>query len=137
MLLLPFQAGGQVIRAAGLFVNPGLEEVWLSQDASGWHPHLESSFAAAGLTCPADGIPIRNPAAGRDRPSGPDLLTAGITGRIERYTCDAQPEILAAAAQHGGFVFIATHAADPDQLTPAGLMHAFASPMTLAGWAPL
>jgi hypothetical protein len=68
---------------------------------------------------------------------GQASLTAGITGRIDRYTCDAQPEILAAAAQHGGFVLIATQAADPDLLTPAGLMHAFASPMTLVGWAPL
>jgi hypothetical protein len=138
VLLLPFQAGRRVIRAAGLLVNPGLEEIWLSEDVSGWHPHLEPSFAAAGLTRPADGIPIRNPpAADVTGHLGQASLTAGITGRIERYTCDAQPEILAAAAQHGGFVLIATHAADPDQLTPAGLMHAFASPMTLVGWVPL
>jgi hypothetical protein len=52
------------IRAAGLLVNPGLEEVWLTEDASGWHPRLEPAFAAAGLTHPAHGIPIGNPAAG-------------------------------------------------------------------------
>ena len=28
-------AGGGVIRAAGLLVNPGLEEVWLTDDATG------------------------------------------------------------------------------------------------------
>jgi hypothetical protein len=64
VLLLPFQASRRVIRAAGLLVNPGLEEVWLTEDASGWRPCLEPAFAAAGLTDPAQGIPIGNPAAG-------------------------------------------------------------------------
>jgi hypothetical protein len=36
----------------------------LTEDASGWHPRLEPAFAAAGLTHPAHGIPIGNPAAG-------------------------------------------------------------------------
>jgi len=34
-------------------------------------------------------------------------------------------------------LIILTHAADPDQLTPETLMHALASPMTLAGWAKI
>ena len=50
VLLLPFQDGRRAIRAAGLLVNPALEEVSLTEDASGWHPCLEPAFAAAGLT---------------------------------------------------------------------------------------
>lgn len=52
VLLLPFQDGRRMIRAAVLLVNPGLEEVSLTADASGWHPCLEPAFAAAGLTHP-------------------------------------------------------------------------------------
>ena len=64
-------------------------------------------------------------------------LSADITGRAESYTCEAEPEIRAAAAKLNGFVLIVTHAADPYQLTPDTLMDAFASPVTLVGWAQL
>lgn len=64
-------------------------------------------------------------------------LSAGITGRTERYTCVAEPEIRAAATKLHGFVLIVTQAVDPHQLTPDTLMNAFASPLTLIGWAQL
>ncbi len=64
-------------------------------------------------------------------------LSAGIEGHEGRYGSQAEPAISAAAAQLGGFLLIVTHAADPAQLTPATLMQALASPMTLTGWAPL
>lgn len=137
VLLLPFQASRRVSRATGLLVNPGLEEVWLTEDASGWHPCLEPAFAAAGLTYPAQGIPIGNPAAGVTGHLSRTALSADITGRTERYTCAAEPAIRAAAAKLNGFVLIVTHAADPYQLTPDTLMDVFASPVTLVGWAPL
>jgi hypothetical protein len=54
-----------------------------------------------------------------------------------RNTCAAETEIRAAAAQLIGFVLIVTQAADPHHLTPDNLMDAFASPLTLAGWAQL
>jgi hypothetical protein len=125
------------IRAAGLLVNPGLEEVWLTEDASGWHPRLEPAFAAAGLTHPAHGIPIGNPAAGVNGHLSQTALSADVTGRTERYTCVAEPEIRAAAAKLGGFVLIVTQAADPHRLTPDTLIDAFASSLTLVGWAQL
>jgi hypothetical protein len=128
VLLLPFQDGRRVIRAAGLLVNPGLEEVSLTEDASGWHPCLDPAFAAAGLTHPAHGVLIGNPAAGVTGHMSQTALNADITGRAESYTCAAEPEIRAAAAQRGGFVLIVTQAADPHQLTPDTLMDAFASP---------
>jgi hypothetical protein len=96
---LPFQAGRRVIRAAGMLVNPGLEEVWLTEEASGWHPCLEPAFAAAELTCPAQGIPIGNPAAGVTGHLSQTALSADITGRTEHYTCAAEPEKRAAAAK--------------------------------------
>ena len=133
-LLLPFQPSRRVIRAAGLLVNPGLEEVWLTEDASGWHPRLEPAFAAAGLTHLAQGMPIGNPAAGVTGHLSQTALSAEITGRAERYTCAAAPAIRAAAAKLGGFVLLVTHAADPCQLTPDTLMDVFASPVTLVGW---
>jgi hypothetical protein len=126
-----------MIRAAGLLINPGLEEVWLTEDASGWHPCLEPAFATAGLTCPAQGISIGNPAAGVTGHLSRTALSAEITGRAERYTCAAEPKIRAAAAKLGGFVLIVTYAADPYQLTPDKLLDVFASPVTLAGWAQL
>jgi hypothetical protein len=64
-------------------------------------------------------------------------LSADITGRAERYTCVAEPAIRAAAAKLNGFVLIVTQAADPHQFTPDTLMNAFASPLTLVGWAQL
>lgn len=137
VLLLPFQPSRRMIRAAGLLVNPGLEEVWLTEDASGWHPCLDPAFAAAGLTHPGQGIPIGDPAAGVTGHLSRTALSAGITGRTERYTCAAEPAIRAAAAKLNGFVLIVTHAADPYQLTPDTLMGVFASPVTLVGWAPL
>lgn len=136
-LLLPFQADRRTIRATGLLVNPGLEEVWLTKDASGWHPCLEPAFAAAGLTHPAHGIPIGNPAAGVTGHLTRTALSAEITGRTEQYTCAAEPAIRAAAAKLGGFVLIITHTTDPCQLTPDKLMEVFASPVTLVGWAQL
>jgi hypothetical protein len=135
VLLLPFQASRRLIRAAGLLVNPGLEEVWLTQDATGWHPCLEPAFAAAGLTHPAHGMPIGDPAAGVTGHLSQAALSAEITGRTERYTCAAEPAIRAATAKLGGFVVIVTHAADRCQLTPDTLMDVFASPVTLVGWA--
>jgi hypothetical protein len=137
VLLLPFQAGRQVIRAAGLLVNPGLEEVWLAKDDGGWRPCLEQGFAAAGLTYPSAGLPASNPAAGVTGHLGRTTLSADITGRDERYICEAEPEIRAAAAQLGGFLLIVTHPADPYQLTADTLMGTLASPVTLAGWARL
>lgn len=137
VLLLPFQPGRRVIRAAGLLVNPGLEEVWLTEDASGWHPCLEPAFAAAGLTRPTQGIPIGDPAEGVTGHLSQTALSADVTGRTERYTCTAEPEIRVAAAKLNGFVLIVTHAADPYQLTPDMLMDVFASPVTLVGWAQL
>jgi hypothetical protein len=68
---------------------------------------------------------------------GQTAFSVEITGRMERYTCAAEPGIRAAAAKLHGFVLIVTHAADPHQLTPGNLVDAFASPLTLAGWAPL
>jgi hypothetical protein len=68
---------------------------------------------------------------------GQTAFSVEITGRMERYTCAAEPEIRAAAAKLHGFVLIVTHAADPYQLTPGNLVDAFASPLTMAGWAPL
>jgi hypothetical protein len=137
VLLLPFQDGRRVIHAAALLVNPGLEEVWLTEDGSGWHPCLEPAFAAAGLTHPAQGIPIGDPAAGITGHLSQTALSADITGRAERYTCAAEPAIRAAAAKLSGFVLIVTHATDPYQLTPDRLMDVFASPATLVGWAQL
>jgi hypothetical protein len=49
VLLLPFRAGGEEIRVAGLLVNPGLEEVWLVADDDAWHPSFDPGFAAVGL----------------------------------------------------------------------------------------
>lgn len=60
-------------------------------------------------------------------------LSAGITGRAERYTCAAEPTIRAVADKLNGFVLIVTHTAGPRQLTPGMLMDVFASPGTLAG----
>jgi hypothetical protein len=137
VLLLPFQDRRRTIRAAGLLVNPALEEVWLAEDASGWHPRLEPAFAAAGLTHPAHGIPIGNPAAGVTGHLSQTALSADIAGRTERYSCAAEPDICAAAAKLNGFVVIVTQAAEPHQLTPDHLMDAFASPLTLVGWAQL
>jgi len=137
VLLLPFQDGRRTIRAAGLLVNPALEEVSLAEDASGWHPCLEPAFAAAGLTAAAHGMPVGNPAAGVTGYRSQTAFSAGLTGCMERYTCAAEPEIRAAAAKLYGFVLIVTHAADPHQLTRGNLMDAFASPLTLAGWAQL
>jgi hypothetical protein len=137
VLLMPFQVGPRVIRAAGLLVNPGLEEVWLTEDASGWHTCPEPAFAAAGLTCPAQGIPIGDPAVGVTGHLGQTALSAEVTGRTERYTCAAEPAIRTATARLGGFVLIVTHAADPHQLTTDTLMDIFASPVTLVGWIQL
>jgi histidine kinase/DNA gyrase B/HSP90-like ATPase len=103
VLLLPFQDGRQVIHAAGLLVNPGLEEVWLTEDPSGWQPCLEPAFAAAGLTHPAHGIRIGNPAAGVTGHLSRTALSAGITGRTERCTSAAEPELRAVAANLNGF----------------------------------
>jgi hypothetical protein len=111
--------------------------VSLTEDASGWHPRLEPAFVAAGLTHPTHGIPIGNPAVGVTSHLSQTALSADITGRTERYTCAAEPEIRATAAKLNGFVLIVTQAADPHQLTPDNLMDAFASPLTLAGWAQL
>lgn len=77
------------------------------------------------------------PAAGVTGYLSQTAFSAGITGRMERYTCAAEPEIRAAAAKLNGFVVIVTQAADPHQLTPDGLMDAFASSLTLVGWAQL
>jgi hypothetical protein len=118
VLLLPFRDGRRIIRAAGLLVNPALEEMWLTEEASGWHPHLEPAFAAAGLTHPAHGMPIGPPAAGVTGHLSQTALSADITGQTERYTCAAEPAIRAAAAQLNGFVLIVTQAADPHQLIP-------------------
>jgi hypothetical protein len=137
VLLLPFQDGRRTTRAAGLLVNPALEEVSLNEDASGRHPSLEPAFAAAGLTHAAHGIPIRDPAAGVTGHLSQTAFSVDITGRMERYTCAAEPGIRAAAAKLHGFVLIVAHAADPHQLTPGNLMDALASPLTLVGWAQL
>ena len=91
--------------------------MWLTEDARGWHPCLEPAFAAAGLTCPEQGLPIGNPAAGVSGHMSRTALSVDITGRTERYTCAAEPTIRAAAAKLNGFVLIVTHAADPYQLT--------------------
>ena len=135
VLLLPFEDGGKVVRAAGLLVNPGLEEVRLARDNGRWHPRLEKSFASAGLTNPSHGIPIRNPAAGVTGHLSRTSLSAEVEGRSERYASEAEYEIRVAAAQLGGFLLIVTHAADPNQLTPDNFMQALASPVTLVGWA--
>jgi hypothetical protein len=137
VLVLPFQAGGEEIRAAGLLVNPGLEEVWLVRDRDVWHPSLDPGFAAAGLSSPAAGIPIGLPAAGVTGRLAHGCLGAAITGRAETYETWAEPEIGAHARRDGGFLLIVTHAVHPAQLTPEGLDRALASPVTLAGWAPL
>jgi hypothetical protein len=44
-------------------------------------------------------------------------LSADISGRTQRYTCAAEPQIRAAAAKLNGFVLIVTQAANPQQLT--------------------
>ena len=119
VLLLPFQPRRRRIRVAGLLVNPGLEEVWLTEDASGWHPCMEPAFAAAGLTHPAQGIPIGKPVAGVTGHLSQTALSADITGRTERYTCAVEPEIRAAAAKLNGFVVIVTQAADPPSAHPS------------------
>lgn len=84
----------------------------LTEDAGGWHPRLEPAFAAVGPTHPAPGIPIGNPAAGVTGHLSQTALSAGITGRAERYTCAAESEIRAAVAKLNGFVLIVTQAAD-------------------------
>jgi hypothetical protein len=61
-------------------------------------------------------------------------LSADITGRTERYACQAEPDIRVATTQLGGFLVIITHATDPEQLTPDMLMPTFASLVTLVGW---
>lgn len=137
VLLLPFQDGRRTIRAAGLLVNPALEEVSLTEDASGWHPCLEPAFAAAGLTQAVHGMPIGNSAAGVTGYLSQSEFSVDVTGCMERYTCAAEPGIRAAAAKLHGFVLIVTQAVDPHQLTPNNLMDAFASPLTLVGWAQL
>jgi hypothetical protein len=137
MLLLPFEAGGRMVRVAGLLVNPGLEEVWLAQDDGRWHPQLEESFMRAGLTPPTEGMPIQRPATGVTGHVSQTSLHADINGRTESYGSEAEPEIRAAAAQLGGFLLIVTSAADPAQIDPPSLMNALASPMTLVGWAKL
>lgn len=96
-----------------------------------------TSFRRRRAHPPAHGILIDKPAAGVTGQLSQTALSAGITGLTERYTCAAEPEIRAAAAKLGGFVLIVTHAADPHQLTPGNLMDAFASPLTLVGWAQL
>jgi hypothetical protein len=80
VLLLPFQDGLRLIRPAGLLVNPGLEEVSLAEDASGWHPCLDPAFVAAGLTHPTHGIPVGNPAVGVTGHLSQTALSAEITG---------------------------------------------------------
>jgi hypothetical protein len=135
VLLLPFEAGGKEIRAAGLLVNPGLEEVWLYRDAGGWHPRLEASFASAGLTHASKGIPIRKPLTGVKGHLSRTSLSANVEGRQERFSSEAEYEIRVAAAQLDGFLLIVTHAADPEQMNPDRFMQALASPMTLVGWA--
>ena len=137
VLLLPFKAGRGVIRAAGLLLNPGLEEIWLTQDAGTWRPRLEQSFAAAGLTHPSQEMPIQIPAAGLAGYLSQTSLHADVTGRSDRYGSLAEPEIRAATAQLGGFLLIVTHAADPGQMNPDRLMKVLAAPVTLAGWAQL
>ena len=82
-------------------------------------------------------MPIGNPAAGVTGYLSQTAFSVGITGRMERYTCAAEPGIRAAAAKLGGFVLIVSQAADPHQLTPGNLMDSFASPLTLVGWAQL
>jgi len=77
--------------------------VLLRQDGSGWHPCLEPAFAAAGLSQPAHGISIGNPASGVTGHLSPTALSADITGRAERHTCAAAPEIRAAAATFRGW----------------------------------
>lgn len=134
-LVLPFEADGKVVHAAGMLVNPGLEEVWLKRDTRGWHPYLEKSFASAGLTHASQGIPIQAPAAGLTGHLSRTELRAEVEGRNEQYACDAEYQIRVATAQLGGFLLIITHAADPDQLTPDTLMQALTSPLTLVGWA--
>ncbi len=137
VLLLPFQYGNQVIRPAGLLVNPGLEELWLAKAPDGWHPRLEPSFASAGLTPPSAGMPIRLPAPGVAGHMTQTTLAASVEGRTEVYGCEAEPQIRAAAAELGGFLLIVTHAADPAQISPDEIMRALASPLTLVGWAEL
>ena len=135
VLLLPFQQGNQVIRPAGLLVNPGLEELWLARAPDGWHPCLEPSFAAAGLTPPSAGMPIRMPASGVAGRVDQTALTASVEGRTEIYGSEAEPQIRAAATELEGFLLIVTHAADPAQISPGRVMYALASPLTLVGWA--
>jgi len=137
VLLLPFQAGGQEIRVAGLLVNPGLEEGWLVRGGGTWHPALGSGFAAVGLTSPAAGIPIGVPAAGVTGRQAHGCLSAVINGRPETYETWAEPQIGAQARRYGGFLLIVTHAIHPAQLDPEGLDRTLASPLTLTGWAQL
>jgi hypothetical protein len=102
VLLLPFQAGSEEIRIAGLLANPGLEEVWLVRDRDAWHPSLESEFAAAGLSSSAAGIPIGIPTAGVTGRLAHGCLSAAITGRAETYETWAEPEIGAQARRGAG-----------------------------------
>jgi hypothetical protein len=96
-----------------------------------------AAAARTGLTYPSAGLPVGNPAADVTGHLDRTSLSANITGRDERYICEAEPEIRAAAAQLGEFLLIVTHAADPYQLTADTLMGTLASPVTLAGWARL
>ena len=137
VLLPPFEAGDEVIRVAGLLVNPALEEVWLVRDGDTWHPSLDPGFAAAGLASPAAGIPVGVPAAGVTGRLADGCLSVAVDGQAETYETWAKPQIGGQARQHGGFLLIVTHAVHPAQLTPEGLDRALASPLTLAGWANL
>jgi len=135
VLLLPFQDQGREIRAAGLLVNPGLEEVPLARDRGGWHPGVEPSFTSAGLTHPSAGLPIGMPAAGLTGWADGTSLGVSIRGWTEPYESRAEPEICGAVRELGGFLLIVTHAVNPSQLTTGKLMQAFESPATLTGWA--
>jgi hypothetical protein len=137
VLLLPFEAGDEEIRVAGLLVNPSLEEVWLVRDGDTWHPSLDPGFAAAGLAPPGGGIPIGVPAAGVTGRLADGCLSVAVNGQTETYEKWAETQIGAQARRHGGFLLIVTHAVHPAQLTPEGLDRALASPLTSAGWAQM
>jgi hypothetical protein len=137
VLLLPFEAGDEEIRVAGLLVNPSLEEVFLARDGDTWHPSLDPGIAAAGLASPAAGIPIGVPATGVTGRLADGCLSAAIDGQAETSGTWAEPQIGAQARRHGGFLLIVTHTVHPARLTPEGLDRALASPLTLVCWAQL
>lgn len=98
IVLLPFQAGSGEIRAAGLPINPGLEEVPLARDAGRWHPCLDATFASAAGSRPLARNAHPDAATGVTGHLSQTSLSARIAGREDTYRAEAGPGIRAASS---------------------------------------